>query len=153
MASTNNQPSVSRHEDIEKPSVSQDSNDLDEITANDENDLRQKLNAKLNNPLAGFSHDELGAKGETYCRDNSIGEEEDIRAFRLGAIIAQDPNKHAECAGLTEDERATLSKEIESKWSQPKLLYLIVVLCSTCAAVQGMVSFSYCLYLVDIGSR
>lgn len=137
MASTNDQPTVSRHENIEKPSVSQDSHS-DRNIVTDENDLRQKLNAKLNNPLAGFSHDELSEKGETYCRDNSIGEEDDIRAFRLGAIIAQDPNRHAECAGLTEEERATLSMEIEHKWSQPKLLYLIVVLCSTCAAVQGM---------------
>lgn len=150
MASSNDHPAVSRHEDTEKPSVSQDSNDFEGNTVN-ENDLRQKLNAKLNNPLAGFSHNELSAKGEAYCRQNSIGEEDDIRAFRLGAIIAQDPNKHAECAGLTEEERATLSREIEYKWSQPKLLYLIVVLCSTCAAVQGMVCFQG--WDVDIGSR
>jgi hypothetical protein len=47
------------------------------------------LNAKLANPLAGFTHAELVTKAEEYCRSHDIEEDEDIRAFRLGAIIAQ----------------------------------------------------------------
>ena len=47
------------------------------------------LNARLANPLAGFTHAELATKAEEYCRSHEIGDEEDIRAFRLGAIIAQ----------------------------------------------------------------
>ncbi|KAG9235481.1 hypothetical protein BJ875DRAFT_494998 [Amylocarpus encephaloides] len=103
-----------------------------------EDEFRHNLNAKLNNPLAGLTHQELSAKGEAYCRDNSIDEQEDIRAFKLGAIIAQNPNKHPELAELTAEERDTLGLEIEKKWSQPWTLYMIIVLCSTCAAVQGM---------------
>jgi len=104
----------------------------------DADQLRANINAKIANPLAGFSHNELAIKGEEYARNNYIGVEEDIRAFRLGAILAQDPNRHAEVDELSPDEKEVLRKEIESKWSQPKLLYLVIVLCSTCAAVQGM---------------
>jgi len=100
--------------------------------------LRNNLNAKLANPLAGFSAQELAAKGEAYCRDNSIGDDEDIRAFRLGATIAQNFELYDDCEGLTTEEKQSLREEIEHKWSQPWKLYLIVVLCSTCAAVQGM---------------
>ena len=71
-------------------------------------------------------------------RDHQVGDDEDIRAFRLGAILAQDPNRHAEIDDLNEEERRILGQEISSKWSQPKLLYLVIILCSTCAAVQGM---------------
>jgi hypothetical protein len=100
--------------------------------------LRANINAKIANPLAGFSHAELSAKGEEYVRKHQIGDEEDIRAFRLGAILAQNPNKHAEVDGITAEESDVLTREITNKWSQPRLLYLVIVLCSTCAAVQGM---------------
>jgi hypothetical protein len=109
--------------------------------------LRANINAKIANPLAGFSHKELSEKGEAYVRKFQIGEEEDIRAFRLGAILAQDPNRHAEVDGLTAEEGQVLSREITNKWSQPRLLYLVIILCSTCAAVQGM---GTCLYLSEI---
>ena len=100
--------------------------------------LRAKLNRKIANPLAGYSHAELAEMGEKYVRRHEIGGEDDIRAFRLGAILAQDPNRHAEVEGLTDQERRVLAVEVEHRWSQPKLLYLVIILCSTCAAVQGM---------------
>jgi hypothetical protein len=80
----------------------------------------------------------VAEKGEAFVRENHIGGDDDIRAFRLGAILAQDPFRHAEIDGFTPEERDVLTKEIASKWSQPKLLYLVIVLCSICAAVQGM---------------
>ena len=40
--------------------------------------------------------------------------------------------------GLREEELEVLRKEFTNRWSQPKLLYLVIILCSTCAAVQGM---------------
>lgn len=104
----------------------------------DKDQLRANINAKINNPLAGFTHDQLATKGEEYVRKFQIGNDEDIRAFRMGAILAQDPNRHSEVRGLTEEESMTLGKEISNRWSQPKLLYLVIVLCSVCAAVQGM---------------
>jgi len=100
--------------------------------------LRANINAKIANPLAGFSHNELSEKGEAYVKKFQIGDEEDVRAFRLGAILAKDPNRHAEVDGITAEEGAVLAKEISNRWSQPKLMYLVIILCSTCAAVQGM---------------
>lgn len=91
--------------------------------------------------------------GEAFVRDHQVGDDEDIRAFRLGALLAQDPNRHAEIQGFNEEERQVLAREITSRWSQPKLLYLVIVLCSTCAAVQGMGEYSPILKKSDQGFR
>jgi hypothetical protein len=99
---------------------------------------RRKLNAKLANPLAGLTHAALRRKGGRYARQNHMGDEEDIRAFELGAVLAQDPEAYDRVEGLTEEELEVLKREFTNKWSQPKLMYLVIILCSACAAVQGM---------------
>ena len=106
------------------------------VTAGDK--ARRNVNAKLANPLAGYSHPELEEWGAEYARKYQLGDESDIRAFRMGAVLAQDPVKYEECHGLTDEELQVLRKEFQSKWSQPRLMYVVIVLCSTCAAVQGM---------------
>lgn len=100
--------------------------------------IRRNDNAKLANPLAGYSFAELKNQGATYVKKYQIGDEEDIRAFELGACLAQDPSKFESVDGLTGEELDVLRKEFTHRWSQPKLMYLVIVLCSTCAAVQGM---------------
>lgn len=115
--------------------ISTDDDQRDKMTPDQ---LRANINAKIANPLAGLSHSELSRKGESFVRKHGIGGEEDIRAFRLGAILAQDPNRHTEIDGITQEESTVLSREITNKWSQPTLMYLVIILCSTCAAVQGM---------------
>jgi hypothetical protein len=104
----------------------------------DEERRRRELNLKIANPLGGYNVQQLGDMGEQYCRENQLGEEEDIRAFRLGAQVAKDPLRAAEVMGLTEEEKQIFLDEVDHKWRQPKLLYLVIILCSTCAAVQGM---------------
>lgn len=104
----------------------------------DEERRRRELNLKIANPLGGYSVQQLGDMGEQYCRENQLGEEEDIRAFRLGAQVAKNPLRAAEVMGLTEEEKQIFQDEVDHKWRQPKLLYLVIILCSTCAAVQGM---------------
>jgi len=99
---------------------------------------RHELNLKIANPLSGYNAQQLGDMGEQYCRENQLGEDDDIRAFRLGAQVAKDPLRAAEVEGLTEEERRIFQDEVDHRWRQPKLLYLVIVLCSTCAAVQGM---------------
>ncbi len=106
------------------------------VTAGDK--ARRNVNAKLANPLAGYSHPELENMGAEYATKYQLGDESDIRACRIGAVLAQDPAKYEECPDLTEEERLTLRKEFESRWAQPRLMYVVIVLCSTCAAVQGM---------------
>ena len=99
---------------------------------------RENTNAKLANPLALETHASLRARGREYALQHFLGDEEDVRAFELGACIAQDPMKWDRVEGLSDDERQILTKELASRWAQPRLMYLVIVLCSTCAAVQGM---------------
>jgi hypothetical protein len=107
-------------------------------TDSNEERKRREINMRIANPLGGYSAQELGDMGEKYCRENQLGDDEDIRAFRLGAQVAKDPLKHAEVDGLTDEEKTIFQDEVDHKWRQPRLLYLVIVLCSTCAAVQGM---------------
>ncbi|MCJ1304815.1 hypothetical protein MMC08_007628 [Hypocenomyce scalaris] len=99
---------------------------------------RRNVNAKLANPLAGYSHAELEEQGAAYARKYQIGDDEDIRAFQKGACLAQDPSKYDTIEGLDGKELEVLRKEFTNRWSQPTLMYVVIVLCSTCAAVQGM---------------
>ncbi|KAF2143248.1 uncharacterized protein K452DRAFT_247645 [Aplosporella prunicola CBS 121167] len=108
------------------------------VTAADR--ARRNANAKLANPLAGYSRARLEKMGREYALEHALAEPEDIRAFQIGAVLAQDP-LHFDKLGtntLSAEETSTLQKEFTSKWSQPKLLYVVIILCSTCAAVQGM---------------
>ncbi|KAI1863971.1 uncharacterized protein JN550_009250 [Neoarthrinium moseri] len=99
---------------------------------------RLEASAKLENPLAGLSQADLARRGEEFCAKHGLTEEEDIRAFRLGAMIAGNMNKYDTVEDLTEREREVLEREITHKWSNPTMLYAVIVICSLCAAVQGM---------------
>ena len=100
---------------------------------------RTNMNMKLANPLDGYTIEELKVMGSDYAKLHAIADPEDIRAFEMGAILAQDPKKFERLKEyVDENEMAILEQEYTSRWSQPKLLYLVIVLCSTCAAVQGM---------------
>jgi hypothetical protein len=100
---------------------------------------RRNMNAKLANPLDGYSFSELQQMGRDYAKLHAIAEPEDIRAFELGAVLAQTPEKFDRLKDhVTAEEMDVLDKEFTNRWSQPKLLYLVIILCSTCAAVQGM---------------
>ncbi|KAL8818719.1 MAG: hypothetical protein Q9223_002714 [Gallowayella weberi] len=99
---------------------------------------RRNVNAKLANPLAGISHAMLEDMGARYARKYQVGDQDDIRAFSKGAVLAQDPSKYHTVAGLTEEEQMVLHTEEHHRWHQPPLLYIVIVVCSTCAAVQGM---------------
>lgn len=61
--------------------------------------------------------------GEKYARMAGLDSDEDIRAFRLGAIVAGDENKYDTIEGLTPGEVEILDREVTHKWSSktPKL--------------------------------
>lgn len=99
--------------------------------------IRRKRNARLANPLNGIGQDILRIRGENYARRHVSTEEEDVRAFGLGAILAQNPEHYNGIQGLAEEERAILRNELANKWHQPKEMYLVIALCSMCAATQG----------------
>ncbi len=88
--------------------------------------LRTEMNQKLANPLAGLGPGQLAGMGETYCRENGITADEDIRAFRLGAVIAGNENRFDGVEDLTANEREVLEREITHKWSNPGMLYWVV---------------------------
>ncbi|KAG8531043.1 uncharacterized protein KY384_004400 [Bacidia gigantensis] len=100
--------------------------------------MRRNISAKLANPLAGVSHARLEEMGASYARKHEMGDEEDIRNFKKGACLAQNPQRYDQISGLTDDELAILKKEFTNRWAQPRLMYLTIILCATCAAVQGM---------------
>jgi hypothetical protein len=99
---------------------------------------RRNLNAKLANPLAGYSHEELRRRGLSFGITHLMGDEDDLRAFEMGAVLAQAPDQFEQVEGLNDQELEALRKEFNNRWSQPKLMYLVIMICSICAAVQGM---------------
>lgn len=112
--------------------------------------VRRNANAKLANPLAPFSYSQLKQKARSYAMEHAIANTDDVRAFEIGACLAKNPEKYREVAkhtDLTPEEIDVLEKEYTNRWSQPKLLYLVIVLCSTCAAVQGMGGSPYIVFI------
>lgn len=100
---------------------------------------RRNVNMKINNPLDEYTESELRIMGSDYAKMHGMVDAEDIRAFELGAVLAQEPQQFERIRDHTSPQEMTvLEKEYASRWSQPKILYLVIVLCSTCAAVQGM---------------
>lgn len=94
---------------------------------NPEDRKRLEASAKLENPLSGLSQSELARRGEEFCSKHGLTAEEDIRAFRLGAMIAGNMNKYDTIDGLSEREKEVLDREITHKWSNPRMLYAVVM--------------------------
>lgn len=86
---------------------------------------RLEASRRLANPLAGLSHEQLSSMGEKYARMAGLDSEEDLRAFRLGAIVAGDENRYDTIDGLTPREREVLDREVTHKWSSKTLTYLL----------------------------
>ncbi|KAJ5661480.1 uncharacterized protein N7477_009096 [Penicillium maclennaniae] len=87
---------------------------------------------------AHLCHDELRKQGHRFAVDHEIGDETDIRAFELGAVLAQSPEQYDRVPGLTSQEKEILHHEFAHRWSQPWKMYVVIALCSLSAAVQGM---------------
>jgi hypothetical protein len=115
---------------------------LDRTTTGSSDDIdriRERVNERLANPLAGYTHEELASMGEEFARRYIARPyDDDIAAFRLGAVCAQDPTRSDSVAGLSDRDRDILREEFTNRWKQPRLLYLLIVVCSICATVQGM---------------
>lgn len=92
------------------------------------NDIRA-INAKLANPLAGISREQLIADGEDFARKNGLEDLSEL--FKKGALIAQDPLGFEDLPLLTDEEKRVLREEVTHKWKQPKMLYYLVILCSS----------------------
>jgi hypothetical protein len=105
---------------------------------------RRNVNMKINNPLDDYTESELRIMGSDYAKMHGIADPEDIRAFELGAVLAQNPQDYKRIGNdASPEEMSVLEKEYRSRWSQPAVMYLVIILCSTCAAVQGMGMMSF----------
>jgi hypothetical protein len=98
------------------------------------------VNAKLANPLAGLSHEQLMENGAEFARTYGLGEHEDL--FRKGALAAQDPLAFNSISHFTDTEKDIFRREFTHRWDHPSTLYYLVILCSVAAAVQGVSSFA-----------
>jgi hypothetical protein len=114
------QPEVEHSDDVRRSGSDHTAKDAE---------ARRRLEAsrRLANPLAGLGHERLAAMGEEYARKAGLTGDEDLRAFRLGAIVAGDENRYDTVAGLTEAERVALDREVTHKWSNPRMLYYVIV--------------------------
>jgi hypothetical protein len=95
--------------------------------------------ALLHNPLTGMSTEEALADVDSFVEEKGLGEYRE--AFRKGAMLAR---VNQRCDGfeyvdyVSEEEKEVLRREIKKRWSQPFMLYFLVVLCAGSAIVQGM---------------
>jgi len=94
---------------------------------------------KLRNPLTGLTEEQVLADVETWCAEKGLTE--DLDSFRKGALIArvgarEDGFEYVNI--LSEEEKGWLRHEVSHRWSQPFMLYFLVVLCAGSAIVQGM---------------
>ncbi|CAG5184730.1 uncharacterized protein ALTATR162_LOCUS11054 [Alternaria atra] len=95
--------------------------------------------AKLRNPLAGLTEEQVIADVDAWCVEKGL--HEDQEAFRKGALIArvgQRDDGFEYVNQLSTEEKDLLRHEINHRWSQPFMLYFLVVLCAGSAIVQGM---------------
>ncbi|KIJ49381.1 hypothetical protein M422DRAFT_204616 [Sphaerobolus stellatus SS14] len=120
----------------EKNEKSRDSGDETTFEEHLKVPAAENVNARLVNPLVGFSQEELAEKGRLFSKTYGLGHLEEV--FAKGAVVAQDPMAFEQVPTLNEEDKNTLRMEITHKWKQPKELYFLVIACSMAAAVQGM---------------
>jgi len=100
--------------------------------------VASNVNAKLSNPLAGLSHEQLMNDGAEFARSHGLGHLQEL--FKKGALAAQDPLAFEGVSHFTDAEKEIFRREITHRWDHPATLYYLVVLCSVAAAVQGVSS-------------
>jgi len=137
--------------DTDKKSTSSRELKYDTEKASDSVDLNQNIAAKyvssrfssrlyaddlsrIKNPLAGIPKAQLLNDVERFAAEKDMTDITDL--LKKGALVAQDPASFESIEELDEDEKTALRREITHKWSQPRVLYLTVILCSIGAAVQ-----------------
>jgi len=98
-------------------------------------DMNNNIQAKIKNPLAHLSENELLSDVNHFVDENGLN---DIRDLMIrGAIVAKDPADFENVSSLSEEEKDCIRNEVLHKWRQPSTLYFTIILCSIGAAVQG----------------
>ena len=84
--------------------------------------------------LAGIPKAQLLSNVEKFASQKGLTDI--LPLLKKRALVTQDPPAFEKIEELDEDDRIALRREITHKWSQPRVLYLTVILCSIGAAVQ-----------------
>ncbi|KAL8317762.1 hypothetical protein RB597_001263 [Gaeumannomyces tritici] len=95
--------------------------------------------ALLRNPLMGMSDQEVLDDADRFVEDKGLTEHRE--AFRKGALLAKvlnQDNGFERIDIVSEEEKATLRREVSNRWHQPFMLYFLSALCAGSAIVQGM---------------
>ena len=105
---------------------------VDQPAGPEEEDQRQRhdASARMENPLAGFSREQVTRLAEEFCAKHGFTNDEDLRVFRLGAAIAGNDFQWDTIDGLRDNEKEALRIEVDHKWrANPKKLYGVIVVC------------------------
>ncbi|KAB2579763.1 Sugar/inositol transporter [Lasiodiplodia theobromae] len=100
---------------------------------------RPSVAALLRNPLAGRTEEDVLAEVDAWVEEKGL--QDSREAFRKGALLArvqQRDDGFESVSALSEAEKELLRHEIKHRWSQPFMLYFLVILCAGSAIVQGM---------------
>jgi len=89
---------------------------------------------RIHNPLAGLPRHELLRNVDDFAEEQGLVDIAPL--LRKGALVAQNPDNLVLVEDLDAGELEALHKEKTHKWTQPRALYLTVILCSVGAAVQ-----------------
>lgn len=115
-------------------------NSSEDVTHDEHQAVRQSsVAAKLRNPLIGMTDDEVLKDVDAFIETRNLTHKRDV--FHKGGLMARVQNRphgYEKIAILSEEEKGWLRHEDAHRWSQPFMLYFLVVLCAGSAIVQGM---------------
>ncbi|PWN29515.1 hypothetical protein BDZ90DRAFT_112448 [Jaminaea rosea] len=98
-------------------------------------DLANNVTARIRNPLAGISKEQLRTQVDHFLADSGL--KEHASAFHKGALVAQEPASFESMAELDEEDKVALRREAKNRWDLPRRLYLTIAIASVGAMVQG----------------
>ncbi|KAJ7790395.1 hypothetical protein B0H14DRAFT_2939897 [Mycena olivaceomarginata] len=90
--------------------------------------LVNNVNARIQNHLHGIPKARLLSQVEEFVEEKGFNDR--LKLFQKGALLAQNPKTFESIPELDEEDKAAIRREITHKWSQPRDLYLTVILCS-----------------------
>lgn len=79
------------------------------------------INMKLQNPLAGMSHDELMTDVEQFAKEHNL--DYALDDLQKGALVAQNKAGFENFDQLTDDDKTLIREEKLHRWKQPRMLY------------------------------
>lgn len=78
-------------------------------------------NAKIANPLADMTYDELMDDVDKFCQEKELMYA--VEDFQKGALLAQKKGRFETIEMLSEDEKELIRREKTHRWRQPKMMY------------------------------